>query len=103
MLECGSIHDMKTAKQMERHFKGAANHRRIEILLWIDAHAGVTVEDLAENLHTNFKTISQHTRSLAQSGLVDKHYRGRAVAHNLSPYGKRFVKFIKEFQRVDSK
>ena len=26
---------MKTAKQLERHFKGMANHKRIEILLLV--------------------------------------------------------------------
>lgn len=92
---------MKTAKQMERHFKGPANHWRIEILLWIDSNTGVTVDDLAKHLGANFKTISQHTRSLVQSGLVTKKYQGRSVAHQLSPYGKRFAKFIKEFQRLN--
>ena len=93
---------MKTAKQMERHFKGIANHRRIEIMLWVDANPGVTVEELSEDLGVHFKSISQHTKSLAQSGLVDKRYKGRAVEHTLSPYGKRFIKFIKDFQRLSA-
>ena len=29
---CGIIKDMKTAKQLERYFKGVANHRRLDIL-----------------------------------------------------------------------
>ncbi|PIR86996.1 MAG: hypothetical protein COU11_02075 [Candidatus Harrisonbacteria bacterium CG10_big_fil_rev_8_21_14_0_10_49_15] len=91
---------MKTARQLERHFKGASNHRRIEILLWVNENKGITVKKLAKDLEANFKTISQHTLSLVRSGLLNKHYEGRAVIHRLSPYGKRFVKFIKEFQKV---
>ncbi len=95
--------DMKTAKQMQRHFKGMANHHRINILLLVDAHPGVALEQIVESLEANFKTISQHTRALVQSGLMDKQYRGRMVEHRLSPYGKRCAQFIKEFRRLGTK
>ena len=88
---------MKTAKQMERHFKGVANHRRIEILKLIAEEEGVSVEDIAESLNCNMKTISEHTRRLVQAGLVDKKYQGRKVVHTLSPYGKIFYRFIITF------
>jgi len=88
---------IKTAKQMERHFKGIANHRRIDILLLISRKKGITVENIAEDLKTNIKTISEHTRRLVQAGLIIKQYRGRSVEHLLSPYGKYFVNFIKTF------
>ena len=58
----------------------------------------ITVEDIAEMLNANFKTISEHTRKLNSSGLVNKRYKGRYVAHELSPYGKQFIKFTKSFQ-----
>ncbi len=87
----------KTGKQLERHFKGAANHYRIEILRLVSRMQGVTVEDIARELDANFKTISQHTRSLVQSGLLEKTYRGRMVEHTLSPYGKKFTAFIATF------
>ncbi|MFA5954644.1 MAG: winged helix-turn-helix domain-containing protein [Patescibacteria group bacterium] len=88
---------MKTGKQLERYFKGAANHRRLEILLLINKRDGITVEQIAEALQCNIKTISEHTRRLVHAGLVNKVYQGRSVAHSLSPYGKRFVAFIKTF------
>jgi DNA-binding transcriptional ArsR family regulator len=86
---------MKTPKQLERYFKGAANHRRIAILRTVEKSAGITVEMLADALGANIKTISQHTRSLVQAGLLNKQYRGRQVAHFLSPYGKSFLNFMK--------
>ena len=88
---------VKTAKQLERYFKGAANHRRIDILFTVEKNDGITVEELAEALDANFKTISQHTRSLVNAGLLNKKYRGRKVMHSLSPYGKAFLKFMKTF------
>jgi len=88
---------MKTEKQLERYFKGAANHRRIAILLIVEKNDGITVEEIADALQANFKTISQHTHSLVQAGLLNKKYRGRQVTHSLLPYGVAFLKFMKTF------
>ena len=87
----------KTAKQLERYFKGAANHRRIDILLLVEKNDGLSVEEISDMLEANFKTISQHTHSLVRAGLLNKKYIGRKVAHSLSPYGKSFTKFMKSF------
>jgi len=104
MLEClwydaSMAKGLKTAKQMERHLKGVANHRRIEILSMVAQNAGLTVEEIADRLDCNFKTISEHTRRLAQAGLINKEYKGRNVAHTLSPYGRTFYDFLKRFQQ----
>ena len=87
----------KNAKQLERHFKGVANHRRIEILLLVNKHEGVTLESISEILDCNIKTISEHTRRLVQAGLMEKKNVGRNVAHKLSPYGNKFITFITTF------
>ncbi len=91
---------LKTAKQMERHLKGMANHYRIEILLLVAAREGITLEDIVEALGANEKTIGEHTRRLFQAGLLDKKYRGKFVEHKLSPYGKTFVRFLESFRRT---
>ena len=88
---------MKTPKQLERYFKGAANHWRIAVLLTVEKNDGITLEGITRDLAADFKNISQHTRRLVQAGLLNKSYRGRAVAHSLSPYGKYFIKFMKTF------
>ena len=88
---------MKTARQLERHLKGISNHRRIEILRKVGRSEGISLEDIADQLGCNIKTISEHTRRLVHAGLVQKKYQGRNVAHSLSPYGKRIIKFIDEF------
>ena len=89
---------VKTPKQMERHLKGVANHYRIEILLLVDSRGAITLEDIVESLGANQKTIGEHTRRLYQSGLINKTYKGRFVEHSLSPYGRKFVQFLKSFR-----
>ena len=91
---------MKTAKQLERHFKGVANHWRIEILLLISEQKNITLDAITERLKGNFKTISEHTKKLAGAGLVNKNYKGRNVAHNLSPYGQEMVRILKKFRSI---
>jgi predicted transcriptional regulator len=91
---------MKNSKQLEKHIKGIANHRRIDILLLIARSEGVTLEKISETLSCNFKTISGHTSKLVGAGLVDKTHRGTAIAHKLSPYGKVFVKFLIEVSNL---
>jgi len=93
---------IKTAKQMERHLKGMANHHRIEILLLIAARGTITLEGIVEELKGNEKTLGEHTRRLYQAGLINKKYRGNFMDHTLSPYGKIFVNFIKSFQTIQN-
>lgn len=94
---------LKTAKQMERHLKGISNHYRIEILLLISRHKGITLESIIEILDANKKTISEHTRRLVAAGLINKKYHGKYVEHSLSPYGVIVVNFLKQFQSLPSK
>ncbi|MFH0712589.1 MAG: helix-turn-helix transcriptional regulator [Candidatus Jorgensenbacteria bacterium] len=88
---------MKTSKQLERYFKGAANHWRISILFVVEKNPGIAVEGITEELGGDFKNISQHTRRLVQAGLLNKKYLGRQVTHTLSPYGESFLRFMKTF------
>lgn len=89
---------MKTARQMERHFKGLANHWRISILILVKKNPGITLDAIVSDLKGNFKTISEHTRKLVQAGLLNKTYQGRNVTHTLSPYGEKVIEFIKLFK-----
>lgn len=91
---------IKTARQMERHLKGMANHYRIEILLLVAGSKGITLDGIVKTLDANQKTIGEHTRRLFVAGLINKKYRGKFVEHSLSPYGRTFVDFLKSFQQT---
>jgi len=63
----------------------------------VGKNEGITLEKICAELNCNLKTLSEHARRLVQAGLLDKKYRGREVAHSLSPYGKIILKFILTF------
>lgn len=87
----------KGPRKLERHFKGVANHRRIQILLLIAKRPDITLIDITDAVQGNTKTISEHVRRLTLAGLVEKTYAGRQVQHKLTPYGRIFYSFIKTF------
>jgi predicted transcriptional regulator len=89
---------MKSAKQLERYFKGVSNHHRINILLLLSKERLMTLDEIAGNLNVNLKTVSEHTKKLVQAGLLNKEYSGRFVFHSLSPYGKSIVDYFKTFK-----
>jgi len=89
----------KSARKLERHFKGVANHWRIQILLLVSKDAGLSLMEITDKLNANMKTTAEHTRRLVIAGLLEKHHDGTIVLHNLTPYGKEFVQFIKKFSK----
>jgi len=93
---------LKSPRKLERHFKGVANHRRIQILLLIAEKPDLSLIQITEILKGNMKTIGEHTRRLFIAGLIEKRHAGTAVQHRLSPYGKDFIKFIKKFSQHGS-
>ncbi len=95
----GIVKDLKkkTPKQLERHVKGVANHRRIAILLLVAREQGITLDGIAQSLDCNFKTISEHTLRLVRAGLIEKKPIKNNVSHSLTPYGKSFVRFLNSF------
>lgn len=87
-----------TYKQLERLVRGFANHRRIEIMELLKHSPELSVEEVAHTLSVNFKTISEHTRRLAISGLVLKRYEVHAVRHKLSLRGLQVLKFLRTLE-----
>lgn len=87
----------KTSKQLERHIKGVANHRRIDILLLLSRESKLSLESISATLDCHVATASEHTAKLHRAGLVTKKYLGRNVVHELTPYGATFIDFIREF------
>ncbi len=55
----------------------------------------LSVEEISQALDVNFKTISEHTRRLALSGIVLKRYEGNNVRHKLTKVGESILKFLR--------
>ncbi len=58
---------------------------------------GINLEEIVGKLKSNYQTTAEHVRRLKIAGLITKNYKGKAVAHELSPYGKKAVKILKTF------
>ena len=86
---------MLKTKKLQSIVKGFANHRRIQIMELLKGYPEISVSEISARLKVNFKTISEHTRRLALSGLVLKRYKGSNVLHALSPLGNNILKFLR--------
>ncbi|MEI6040493.1 MAG: winged helix-turn-helix domain-containing protein [Candidatus Berkelbacteria bacterium] len=85
----------KIVERIERVFKGAANHNRVEILDYIATANDTTLWQISQELEIDFRLVSHHTEILESAGLIEKQYVGRSVMHFLTPYGKAVVDFFK--------
>ncbi|MBI4101269.1 winged helix-turn-helix transcriptional regulator [Candidatus Microgenomates bacterium] len=85
-------------KQLERIVKGFANHHRIRILSLLEQEPDLSLLAISDRLSTSFKTIGEHTRKLAISGLIVKRYKGAAVEHAISDRGKQVLKFCRTLE-----
>lgn len=82
-------------RKMERIVKGAANHRRLQIMDLVQKEPELSVDEIATELDINFKTASDHVRRLAIAGLVLKRYEGNFVRHKLTSRGQSILKFLR--------
>lgn len=82
-------------RKTERIVKGAANHRRLQILDLLSKNPEFSVDEIATALKINFKTASEHLRRLAIAGLVMKRYEGNFVRHKLTSRGQSILKFLR--------
>ncbi len=83
---------------LEKIIKGASNHRRVEILYLLKEKPNLSVFDISEKLKCNFKTISEHTRRLVQSGLISKYSDGSSVRHEITLLGENVLKFLRTLE-----
>ncbi len=88
----------KDYKRIERIIKGAANHRRIEILDLLKAKPELSVFEIADKLNIDFKNASAHIYKLAIAGLIMKRYEGTTVRHKLTSRGDRVRSFYNSIE-----
>jgi Mn-dependent DtxR family transcriptional regulator len=85
-------------KRLEFIVRGFSNHRRIEILNFLEARPNLDLLQISRELRVNFKTCSEHTRRLAVAGLVYKQPKGQSVLHTISPRGKKVLVFLRTLE-----
>lgn len=85
----------KSYYELERIMKGAANHRRIEILELLGKKPEMSVTEIAEKVRSNFKTISEHIGKMAIAGLLMKRSDSKNVRHKLTKRGESILTFLR--------
>ena len=88
----------KSYYQLERIVRGVANHRRIEILELLKKNPELSILDISERLHVNFKTVSEHVKRLATAGFVLKRSDGNSVRHRITFRGSAILKFLRTLE-----
>ena len=86
---------MLTYKQLERIAKGAANHRRIQILDLLEKNPELSVSEISVSIKSDIKKVSEHVRKLTISGLVIKRSQGSNIRHKLTPRGNSILQFYR--------
>lgn len=97
-LSTNRNHSTKSSRQLERHFKGISNYRRIDMLMLVYENPGLTLDQICENLDCNYQTLAEHASRLTRAGLVYKNNKGSNVEHSVTPYGKKICRFIEDFR-----
>lgn len=87
--------DKKRYRELETILKGAASHRRIQIIDLLDRPTELSVFEIAEHLSIDFRTASEHLRKLTIAGVVMKRSDGTSVRHALTKRGKDILKFCR--------
>ncbi len=90
----------KTARQIERHFKGVANAKRIDMLMIIHQHPSVVLDNIVERLNLNYQTASDHVGGLILAGLISKKRKDKNMEYTVTPYGKIICEFIRKFMNI---
>lgn len=90
-------HHVLNSYELEKHFKGIANHTRIDILLMLEKNDSLTLDMIMEKMDMNYHTLTEHISRLIHSGLIYKKRNGTNIELSLSPYGKIVTEFVTEF------
>ena len=85
---------MLKKRALEQIVRGFSNHRRIQMLVLIDANPELSLSEIASKLKFNIKTASGHLRRLIVAGLILKKSEGNNVRHKLSVRGKYILSFL---------
>lgn len=78
--------------------KGFAHRRRIQILKLLERKGNLSIFDISNELKTDFRTVSHHTKLLASAGLITKHADFRMVRHVLTPRGRAILTFLRTLE-----
>lgn len=91
---------LKDSEELAKIARGFANRHRISMLSLLSKTSGLSVSSLADVLGVSFRTASEHSQRLEEAGLVLKKRSGQQIEHQLTPAGRRTVRYLKDLREV---
>lgn len=88
----------KSYRTLERLVRGFANHRRIQLMEVLKKTPELSVDEIADLLNINYKTVADHLRRLAIAGLVLKKSDSVSIRHKLTPRAEYVLKFLRTLE-----
>ena len=88
----------KNYRTLERLVRGFANHRRIQLMELLKKTPEMSVDEIAELLDINYKTVADHLRRLAIAGLVLKKSDSVSIRHKLTNRAEYVLKFLRTLE-----
>jgi predicted transcriptional regulator len=80
--------------QGEKILKGAANHRRLEILALLNKTPGLSTDQIIQNLKVNYQTGAFHVQGLVKSGHIIAYRTGQSVGHKITSQGESIIRLL---------
>jgi predicted transcriptional regulator len=89
---------MFSKRVLEQLVRGFSNHRRIQMIDLLDKSPELSVDEISQKLHINFKTTSAHLKRLIIAGLIQKKSSGKAIRHKLTKRGNFVLTFLRTLE-----
>lgn len=89
---------MLSFKKLERIAKGAASHRRLQILDVLDREPELSVTEISIKIKSDLKNVSEHIRKLSHAGLIIKRNQGKNIRHKLTERGSIILTFYRTLE-----
>jgi len=81
-------------KEKEKIFKALANHRRLQILIFLNQRDSVCVIDIARHLRLSLKSTSKHLKILTSTSFLDWDQRGPNRFYFLTSNHSEYLKLV---------
>ncbi len=94
----GKVSKEKNYRTLERLVRGFSNHRRIQLMEVLQKTPEMSVDEIAELLDINYKTVADHLRRLAIAGLVLKKSDSVSIRHKLTSRAEYVLKFLRTLE-----
>jgi len=93
-----SFYVFKRVLILKQIIRGFPNHRRIQMLDFLNKTPELSIDEISQKLHINFNTANAHLRRFIVTGLIQKKSSGKAIRHKLTKRGDFVLIFLRTLE-----